>query len=57
VVYVDGPPHDFPERQKRDAEVTMALEDAGYVVVRFHHEDDWEETVSRFPSVFGTSES
>ena len=54
LVYVDGPPHDYPERQRRDAALTTALEDAGYVVVRFHHEDDWTETVRRLPSVFGS---
>ncbi len=56
-VYIDGPPHDFPERQRRDESVTSTLEDAGYVVVRFHHEDDWDGTVRRYPSVFGTSET
>lgn len=54
LIYVDGPPHDYPDRQRRDAAVTTDLEDAGYVVVRFHHEDDWAETVRRFPSVFGS---
>ena len=53
-VYIDGPPHDYPERQQRDAAVTTSLEDAGYVVVRFHHQDNWDETIRRFPSVFGT---
>lgn len=53
-VYIDGPPHDYPERQRRDDAVAVALEDAGYVVVRFHHEDDWEATLRRFPSVFGS---
>lgn len=57
VVYVDGPPHDYPERQKRDEAVTSALEDAGYLVVRFHHEENWSDVVSRFPSVFGVKES
>jgi hypothetical protein len=30
------------------------MEDAGYLVVRFHHEADWEGIVRRFPSIFGS---
>jgi ATP-dependent helicase YprA (DUF1998 family)/very-short-patch-repair endonuclease len=52
-VYVDGPPHDFPDRQKRDAELTEAMEDAGFTVVRFHHQDDWDVALARYPHVFG----
>ncbi|HET7092290.1 MAG TPA: DUF1998 domain-containing protein, partial [Thermomicrobiales bacterium] len=32
-VYVDGPYHDFADRQARDAQVTSRLEDGGYEVV------------------------
>ncbi len=53
VVYVDGPPHDFPDRQRRDCEQQRALEDLGYTVVRFGHRDDWEQVVRRHPDVFG----
>ena len=52
-IYVDGPPHDFPDRQERDVTITDRMEDAGYLVIRFHHEADWEEVVRRFPSIFG----
>jgi superfamily II DNA/RNA helicase/very-short-patch-repair endonuclease len=52
-VYIDGPPHDFPDRQKRDADLTEAMEDAGFTVVRFHHQDDWDATLARYPHVFG----
>jgi very-short-patch-repair endonuclease len=52
-VYVDGPVHDFPERQKRDAAQQAALEDLGITVIRFHHEGGWPEVVRRFPDVFG----
>ena len=41
-MYVDGPPHDYPERQQRDADQTECLEDYGWEVIRFHHEDDWQ---------------
>jgi very-short-patch-repair endonuclease len=52
-VYIDGPPHDFPERQERDAAQTTAMEDYGYTVVRFHHQDDWMAVIGKFPYVFG----
>ena len=52
-VYLDGPPHDFPDRARRDAGQTEAMEDAGLTVVRFHHQDDWDRTLGRYPHVFG----
>jgi ATP-dependent helicase YprA (DUF1998 family)/very-short-patch-repair endonuclease len=52
-VYIDGPPHDFPDRARRDAGQTEAMEDAGLTVVRFHHEEDWDRVLSRYPHVFG----
>lgn len=53
VVYVDGPPHDHPDRQKRDAAQQEAMEDLGFEVIRFHHEDDWESVRAKYPHVFG----
>jgi ATP-dependent helicase YprA (DUF1998 family)/very-short-patch-repair endonuclease len=52
-VYVDGPPHDYPDRQQRDAQSTTELEDKGWTVVRFHHEADWIAKVTEYPVVFG----
>jgi len=52
-VYIDGPPHDFPERAARDGQQTDCMEDAGWTVIRFGHDDDWGEIVSRNPSTFG----
>jgi very-short-patch-repair endonuclease len=52
-IYVDGPPHDYPERQGRDATQTARLEHDGVIVIRFHHQDDWTKIVSRHPSIFG----
>jgi very-short-patch-repair endonuclease len=52
-VYVDGPPHDFPDRQDRDASLNAQLASAGITVVRFHHEGDWKEIVRKHPSTFG----
>ena len=54
VIYVDGPIHDFPNRHARDKAQAEALEDRGYLVIRFSHRDDWAVTVSRYPSVFGS---
>lgn len=53
-IYVDGPPHDFPERKERDRQQTENMEDYGYTVVRFPHNDDWMAIVNRYPHVFGT---
>lgn len=53
LIYVDGPPHDYPARQLRDQEQMECLEDLGYEVIRFHHEDNWAEIAARHPHVFG----
>jgi very-short-patch-repair endonuclease len=53
VVYVDGPPHDFPERCRRDLDQTESMEDRGYLVIRFSHHDYWDEVVARYPHIFG----
>jgi ATP-dependent helicase YprA (DUF1998 family)/very-short-patch-repair endonuclease len=53
-IYVDGPPHDFPERQARDLAVHESMEDYGYTVIRFAHDGDWLEKVRAYPHVFGT---
>jgi very-short-patch-repair endonuclease len=53
VIYVDGPIHDYPERAERDARQRESLEDFGYTVIVFRHQDDWREIVSRFPGIFG----
>jgi very-short-patch-repair endonuclease len=53
-VYIDGPPHDYPDRQQRDAQKTLNVQDAGYLVIRFHHADDWMKIVKDHPNIFGT---
>jgi ATP-dependent helicase YprA (DUF1998 family)/very-short-patch-repair endonuclease len=53
-IYVDGPIHDFPDRHKRDVQKTAALEDLGYLVIRFRHDDDWGGIVAKYPSIFGS---
>jgi len=52
-IYVDGPPHDAVGRAARDAAQTACMQDLGYTVIRFGHEDDWQAIVRRYPSVFG----
>ena|SRR5215211_2410339 len=52
--YIDGPHHDYPERQTRDAAKTEAMEDLGYMVIRFGHQDDWDEIIDQYPYVFGS---
>ncbi len=52
-VYIDGPHHQYPERQARDMTQLVCMEDKGYTGVRFTHESDWNATVSKYPHVFG----
>lgn len=52
-IYVDGPHHDYPDRQARDAAQTDAMEDHGFTVLRFAARDDWEAILSAHPGVFG----
>lgn len=55
-IFVDGPHHDTQDVARRDLEIEEMLEDAGVMVVRFHHAGDWKATATRFPSVFGRAE-
>lgn len=52
-VYIDGPPHDYPERQERDRAQTECMEDHGYTVIRFHHEEDWAAKIAEHANIFG----
>lgn len=54
-VYIDGPFHDYPERQARDKNKVDCLEDRGYLVVRFGHQNDWQKIIQKYPNVFGAS--
>ena len=53
LIYVDGPPHDFPERQRLDKKQANRLRDAGWEVIRFHHQDDWKRIVNDYSYLFG----
>jgi len=52
-IYVDGPPHSFADRQERDRIQTECMEDLGYTIIRFGHDDNWKEIINRYPQVFG----
>jgi ATP-dependent helicase YprA (DUF1998 family)/very-short-patch-repair endonuclease len=52
-IYVDGPPHDYPERQERDKVQTEFMENSGFLVLRFHHKDNWETLIEENPGLFG----
>jgi ATP-dependent helicase YprA (DUF1998 family) len=53
-IYVDGPPHDQPDVIREDNLTTQALIERGYIVIRFHHREDWLANFRRHPDVFGT---
>lgn len=54
-VFVDGPVHDTDHQQDRDNAAQARLEDLGWLVLRVRHDEDWIETVTAAPSVFGHS--
>ncbi len=56
VIYIDGPHHDYPERQARDSQQQTCLEDAGYTVVRFGYFEDWDDIIAQHPHIFGGEE-
>ena len=53
-VYVDGPVHDDADRAHADTRIRDALEDAGWTVLRFRYDEDWDEVIARYPEIFGT---
>jgi ATP-dependent helicase YprA (DUF1998 family)/very-short-patch-repair endonuclease len=53
-IYIDGPFHQYPERQKPDQEQEECLEDIGIRVIRFKHTDKWDDIAARYPDIFGT---
>lgn len=52
-IYIDGPPHDETDQLRKDETITRRLMEDGYIVVRFHHDDDWKEIFARHPDIFG----
>jgi ATP-dependent helicase YprA (DUF1998 family) len=53
VIYIDGPVHQYKDRAERDVQQQAAMEDLGFVVLRFGAEDDWAALIRKYPSVFG----
>ncbi len=52
-IYVDGPPHRYPERQQRDKTQTACMEDLGYSVIRFSEQEGWDSVIAQHPNIFG----
>lgn len=52
-IYIDGPPHDIGDQIRKDDDTTRALIEMGYIVIRFHHRDNWGAIFRRHPDVFG----
>jgi ATP-dependent helicase YprA (DUF1998 family)/very-short-patch-repair endonuclease len=53
-VFVDGPHHDAAEVRLRDAQAEDRLSDRGWLVIRFRYDEEWEQIVTAYPSVFGS---
>jgi len=52
-IYVDGPPHEFPERETRDRTQEQRLDDLGILVVRFSIRENWLKKIEQYPNTFG----
>lgn len=52
-IYIDGPVHDSPDQQAKDRKITNDLEDAGWHVIRFKYNQDWQTIISSYANVFG----
>lgn len=52
-IYVDGPPHDQRDQMNEDQAITQRLMEAGYIVIRFHHREDWPAIFRKHPDIFG----
>jgi very-short-patch-repair endonuclease len=52
-IYIDGPQHDYPQRQKRDSQQSACMEDAGYIVLRFSYRQQWEQLIRDYHAIFG----
>src|SRR5664279_5111547 len=63
-VFIDGPVHDTDHQKTKDNSADGKLiDEAGWLVLRFHHEDartaacgeqpGWASLIARYPSVFG----
>ncbi len=55
-IYVDGPHHEFPDRQQRDKDQEKKMRATGYSVLRFGRFDNWEDLIRKYPNIFGSLE-
>jgi very-short-patch-repair endonuclease len=53
-IYIDGPPHDERDQIREDEDITRRLMEIGYIVIRFHHKENWKDIFQRHPDIFGT---
>ena len=56
-IYVDGAPHAFADRQKRDMLAQEKLEAMGIEVIRVQGEDSWPGILAAYPWIFGGDKS
>ena len=54
-IYIDGPPHDAPDQIREDDATTRRLIERGYIVIRFHHKEDWLSIFRHHADVFGAT--
>jgi hypothetical protein len=40
-------------QMRNDLAINQRLMEAGYIVIRFHHKEDWLAIVHKHPDVFG----
>ena len=52
-IYIDGPHHDDPEQQEKDADIDARLTESGKKSIRFHHTADWLEVLQTHTDIFG----
>ena len=51
-VYIDGPHHDYSDRQEADGDLRRKLGELGVSVVRFRYNDDWNAIVEEYRHLF-----
>ncbi len=55
IIYIDGPHHESEYQQGLDSEQVRCLENAGYTVIRFGFDQDWDSLFTQYSYVFGAS--
>lgn len=52
VIFVDGPHHDYAEQSTLDQTQMACLQDAGFEVIRFGYQDDWNAIIDAHHYIF-----